>query len=167
MTTLHACGCYSVVVPTSQLDKSMLPENWGTERQIIYNERLPRVLELARDWQNWHPEIQLRPGSHRVMDIRSIISDEAPLRTLPMNAITKEGFYHNKGPLKGYVKGSNKPFEQLLMWWTLDPCIGSDKRLGPHEEVGAQLYTSIRFWMRDESDIWNFGNWLTQEGWRL
>jgi hypothetical protein len=166
VTTVHTCGCYSAVVPTSLLDASMLPEDWRSGPQIIYNERLPRVLELPSDWQNWHPELQLRAGSHRVMDMGSTTAADS-LRTLPMDALHNSGFYHETGPLKGYVKGSNKILEQVLMWWTLDPCIGSDKALGPKDEVGAQLYTSIRFWMRDESDLWNFGTWLAHEGWRL
>ena len=167
ITTVHTCGCYSAIVPTSLLDKSMLPENWGSDPQLVYNEKLPRVLELPSDIQNWRPELQLRSRTHRVMSIGSAEVGGERLRTLPMGALVKEGFYHESGPLRGYVKGSSKPLEQLLMWWTLDPWIGSDKRLGAHDEVGQRFYTSIKFWKRQESDMWSFGDWLASQGWRL
>lgn len=54
-----------------------------------------------------------------------------------------------------------------MSWWAFDWYVGENKRLGPAEETGTTFYTSLKFWARDKSDIWNFGSFLKYWGWGL
>jgi len=77
-------------------------------------------------------------------------------------------FYETEGCLKGYVKGSRKPFEMFLMgWWAFDFYVGRDKELGDVDVTGVRLYTSLKFWDRRASDLYPFPEFLKFWGWRL
>jgi hypothetical protein len=98
---------------------------------------------------------------------------DPPIRLAPVTALAalplgdrKVSFFEQEGWRRGYVKGNSKPLELLLMsWWALDPKVGRDKALGPPEETGIKLYTSLKFWARNDSDIWNFPDFLNYWGW--
>lgn len=175
VTTVHTCGCYVGIVPTSLLPAAALPKTWKTGHQRVYGERLPRLLTLDEPSYAWRPEVHLRPDSHRVMTLASA-TEVPPLATtvpiasldqLPLGPATTSMFYQ-RGRRQGYVKDSRKPLERILMsWWALDPYIGRDKAMGDHAKTGTRFYTSIRFWLREETDLWHFADWLAFHGWRL
>ena len=77
-------------------------------------------------------------------------------------------FYETEGPRKGFVKGSRKPLEMLLMgWMALDFRVGRDKKLAPRDEMSTTLYTSLKFWRRSDTDVWPFADFLRYWGWGL
>jgi hypothetical protein len=77
-------------------------------------------------------------------------------------------FFIQEGRRKGYVKGSKKPLERLFMsWWTFDPYIGRDKAYGDPEVTGTRFFISIKFWRRDDSNLWDFPRTLRYFGWKL
>ncbi|MBU0674793.1 MAG: hypothetical protein KJ950_09145 [Proteobacteria bacterium] len=180
VTTLHTCGCYLAIVPTSYLPADALPNNWNPTLQNVYGESLPGVLDYGLR-EDLKVLVDLRAATHRVTDIRLIQANETPqgfqqsVMLEPMDSLNsiplqdqKISFFETSGFRKGYVKGSHKPFEMLLMgWWALDPLIGEDKALGPYQNTGTHMYTSLKFWARQNSDIWDFPTFLTYWGWRL
>ena len=77
-------------------------------------------------------------------------------------------FYHQKGLLKGYVKGSVKPLESIfLSLLSLDFFVGTDKVYADHRESGNPFYTSLKPWNRNASDMRNFAAFLEFWGWQL
>jgi hypothetical protein len=77
-------------------------------------------------------------------------------------------FFNCCGISRGLVRNNTKPLELLLMsWWALDIHIGRDKRYAPAAEMGRPFYTSIKFWAREESDLWEFADCLAYWGWQL
>jgi hypothetical protein len=60
------------------------------------------------------------------------------------------------------------PFEKIFMsWWAMDLYVGEDKDFGPGEDTGTTFYTSLKFWDRKKSDMWNFNDFLSYWGWKL
>ena len=49
----------------------------------------------------------------------------------------------------------------------LDPFVGSDKIYADPQEWDIRFYTSLKFWRRDDSNMWYFGRFLRYWGWRL
>lgn len=91
----------------------------------------------------------------------------ADLQALPLDG-TSTSFFEEQGSRRGYVKNSQKHLERLLMgWWSLDLHVGEDKALGPVEETGVILYTSLKPWARRQSDLWPFAEFLHYWGWML
>jgi hypothetical protein len=77
-------------------------------------------------------------------------------------------FYHQKGPLKGHVKGSVKFLESIFLSLpSLDFFVGTDKVYGNRQETGNPFYTSLKPWNRNASDMGNFARFLEFWGWRL
>jgi hypothetical protein len=77
-------------------------------------------------------------------------------------------FFEESGPRHGYVKGSAKPMEKLLMsWWALDLRVGEDKKLGDSADEGPVFYTSLKPWDRTASDMRIFAQFLSYWGWGL
>jgi len=130
VTTVHTCGCYLVIVPTSFLPRDALPVKWKEKPIRAYGENLPWLLDYSKI-RDPKLLIHLRPGVHRVMDIEIIdkhklqdsrqfnviYADLKPARELekiPVDGGTTS-FYHQKGLLKGYVKGSVKPLESIFL----------------------------------------------------
>ena len=181
-TTVHTCGCYIAFVPTSYMPSGALPRGWGEGRQTVFGESLPSILSfngLALD--ETKTMLLIREGSHRVKDIWLAPSDSlekyntviaerqalVSLEELPLKD-GKTSFYETSGPRNGYVKGSQKPWERLLMsWWAFDWRIGEDKKLGGNKGDGPLFYTSIKPWAREESDLRDFAGFLRYWGWKL
>lgn len=181
ITTVHSCGCYLAMVPTSYLDTAAYPAGWDVTGQSVYGERLPGRLDYPAEFAtDLRPLITLRSGTHRVMEIAVVSRDRyqqegRAVQLLPMAALDhlplgtgETSFFYPSGSLKGYVKGAFKPWELLLMsWWSFDLNIGRDKRLGDPAETGVVFYTSLKPWARDESNMWFFADFLEYWGWRL
>lgn len=181
VSTVHSCGCYLAFTPTDQLIDSALPKNWPRSTQSVFGETLPSIISLTED--NPRFIIDLRDSSHRVHNVsiaseHTLSSDSLSipiqlnpidnLRHLPLEGGTTTSMFADKGTRKGYVKGSNKPFEALLMsWWAFDPQIGVDKDYGDPEKTGTIFYTSLKPWNRKASNMWPFTDFLEFWGWSL
>ena len=128
ITTVHSCGCYLAMIPTSYLPPEAYPRGWDLNSQVVYGERLPGRLNYPAEFStDWRPVMTLRSGTHRVMDVRLERVDQSgqqfiPLTLMPMEVLERlpldgghTSFFYESGRLKGYVKGANKPWEKLLM----------------------------------------------------
>ena len=185
ITTVHTCGCYLGFVPTSFLNASVFPENWNFKTQRVYGEVLPGLLNLKTSIQaelNSKIVILLESGTHRVKWVKTERLEDIkekyqilPAHIVPMEKLKSLGqnekttsFFETSGPRKGHVKGSHKFFEKILMsWWAMDIYVGEDKDFGNSEETGTIFYTSLKFWDRQKSDMWNFNNFLSYWGWNF
>ena len=180
ITTVHTCGCYLGMVPTTFLPKTALPEKWNTGSQAVYGETLPGLLDYESITK---PRllIYLRSEVHRVADIRIVESDSLAnihtfsmplvsmdaLETIPING-DSTSFFHGKGILKGYVKGSIKYWETILLSLiSLDFFVGTDKAYKDTNETENHFYTSLKPWNRSSSDMWHFDRFLKFWGWKL
>jgi len=181
-TTVHTCGCYIAFVPTSFMPDDALPDGWVEGRQTVFGESLPARLNYSGlPLNDTKSMILIREGSHRVKDMwlaNSASLEEYNTITAERQALMsleelpfKDGttsFYETSGPRKGYVKGSQKIWERLLMsWWAFDWRIGEDKKLGKDKDDGPLFYTSIKPWAREESDLRDFAGFLRYWGWNL
>lgn len=182
-TTVHTCGCYKSFTPTSYLPEARYPKDWPQGIVNVYGEQLPAHLDLG-DMTAPRLMVILRPEVHRVMDLRIVDGDGPPpgsgydslptplvpvtaLKNIPLDGRTTS-FYHEDGVLKGHVKGSVKFWETLLMSWaSLDFFVGTDKAYADPAETDNPFYTSLKPWNRDESNMWNFGEFLVFWGWDL
>jgi hypothetical protein len=182
-TLVHTCGCYLAFVPTSYLPADRFPDGWDNGRQSVYGESLPGLL----DYEDVAPDgkktiVLVRDGSHRGMDIQVSDADSLhkyhrvaaeirpldSLENLPLESNGTTSFYETCGPRKGYVKGSGKIRERLLMsWWTFDWRVGEDKKLGKDKNDGILFYTSLKPWAREESDLRDFVTFLQYWKWKL
>lgn len=183
VTTVHTCGCYLAVVPTSYLPREAWPRGWTGAPQDVYGETHPGLLLYPRDFDpTYRPVIVFGGPEHRATGIRLQSAGEAPwrydvlpARLAPMDALDRlpvdgstTSFFHTEGRRKGYVKGSVKPLEMLLMGaWAFDFWVGRDKRLGRDAADGPTFYTSLKFWRRGDSDLRRFAECLAYWGWRL
>jgi hypothetical protein len=183
ITTVHTCGCYLAIVPTSNLSPDAYPDKWKDKKLNVFGERLPSKLNYSNLAK---PEVlvHLRPGVHRVMDLKiienhniesgnsfnKIITPLEPmddLMKIPVNG-NFTSFYHSDGPMKGFVKGSVKIWESLfLSLVSLDLYIGTDKIYGDPRITGNKFYTSLKPWNREASEMWDFKRFLEFWGWKL
>ncbi len=183
VTTVHTCGCYVVVTPTSFLSNDSLPVGWRDEQVDVWGEHLPPRLDYQGK-ENPRLLVHVRPGVHRVMNLE--IVDGRDLRQSPqftevsaplmamgeLDRLSLDGrstsFFYQDGLREGHVKGSIKPWESLLLslpsW---DFFVGSDKAYGDRRETGNTFYTSLKPWNHEASDMWDFPRFLTFWGWRL
>jgi hypothetical protein len=183
LTTVHTCGCYLAIVPTSNLAPKTYPESWNVGGQDVYGEHLPGLIKINQPKNDPDKFVfRIRAGTHRIMNLDLLPAREinaqanfvaaelqpmAALRNLPFND-SVISFFETEGARKGYVRNSHKPLERLLMsWWTMDWRIGEDKDLGPSEKTGTTFYTSLKFWAWDKSDLWNFAGFLNYWGWKF
>ncbi len=182
-TSLHTCGCYLAFVPTTYMPEDFFPATWDRGRQSIYGEDLPGLLDYSLSPPGTAKTlILLRDATHRVKDIwlsspvslngYQLIPIEmqpfAALEQLPLNGQETTSFYETSGPRTGYVKGSHKIMERLLMsWWALDWRIGEDKKLGKDNNDGILFYTSLKPWNRQNSDLRDFARFLKFWGWNF
>lgn len=183
VTTVHTCGCYLAIVPTTYLPKKSLPTKWDGTTINVYGEKLPGNLDYSKATR---PKllIHIRPEVHRVMDLEIIAEQdfqELPdVRVIKMPLLPMEdleeiplgdgttSFYHQEGILKGHVKGSVKPLESILLSLPiLDFFVGTDKVFGDRKETGNPFYTSLKPWNRKASDMWNFSEFLEFWGWQV
>ncbi len=183
-TTLHTCGCYLGFIPTSYLPEEALPEKWDKKDQWVYGYTLPGLLQYPPTFKNEiRPVIIIRSGTHRMKNVQLGETDEllktydifdAQLKTMeeleavPVSEGQRTSFFETSGSRKGYVKGSHKPLERLLMsWWAFDWRIGEDKKLSIDKSDGPLFYTSLKPWARKESDLRDFAAFLQYWGWGL
>lgn len=185
VTCVHSCGCYLAVIPTSFTPPSALPAHWDLKGQKVHGEKLPGGLMLPQDFSaDYRVVVCLRDEIHRVMDLRVEKAEEIgwryaaiPTELKPMESLEElpveggEGtasFFNDSGVGRGLVRNNAKPLELLLMsWWFMDFHVGRDRRYAPAAEMGKPLYTSAKFWKREESDLWEFADCLAYWGWRL
>ncbi|MEW6426451.1 MAG: hypothetical protein AB1568_00305 [Thermodesulfobacteriota bacterium] len=183
VTTVHTCGCYLAMFPTSNLKSAELPPGWNPEKQEVYGISLPGTLRADPAWADAVPVVMVTGEMHRIAGIamvprQRILAGIEPvaLTVMPMAALERlplpdggySSFFHEEGREKGYVKGSDKVLERFLIgWWALDWNVGADKKLGLPEEGGAVFYTSLKFWDRHRSDLRDFPRFLDYWGWNL
>lgn len=183
VTTVGTCGCYAAIVPTSYLPSGAFPSRWKNRNLKVYGETLPSLLDYG-DMKNPKLVIYLRSEVHRVIHLEPVEEEKlrnpglfamvkaplvpiASLKKIPINGKTT-GFYHNRGPLKGHVKGSVKAWETLLLSLiSMDLFVGTDKVYGDSEITGNPFYTSLKPWNRNASDMWKFADFLKFWGWGL
>ena len=182
VTSVGTCGCYKAIVPTEYLARDAFPACWKAEPLDIYGEHLPPILNF-KGIPSPRILIYLRPGVHRVMDIKVLDARDLaaePFLTIPMKAEAMErlerlpvddgttSFFYKGGLLKGHVKGSVKPWETLLMSLiSLDLFVGSDKAYADTARTDNPFYTSLKPWRRQDSNMWDFARFLHYWGWRL
>jgi hypothetical protein len=183
VTTAGTCGCYAAIVPTSYLPPEALPLEWKNGLLEVYGKKLPSLLRYG-ELKNPKLMIHLRSEVHRVMHLEPVEQEKlrnpelftmlkaplipmASLQEIPLNG-KKTSFYHDRGPLKGHVKGSVKAWETLLLSLvSQDLFVGADKAYGDSEITENPFYTSLKPWNRNSSDMWNFAGFLEFWGWRL
>jgi hypothetical protein len=183
VATVHTCGCYLSLTPTSFLPQDAYPKNWKKNPVCVYGEKLPWILDFSSH-ENPRLLVHLRPGVHRVMDLEIIedpdtisspsfsviptpLENTAALEKLDADGSTTS-FYYQKGLLKGHVKGSVKPLESILLGIiSLDLFVGSDKKFADTQKTGNPFYTSLKPWNREASNMWNFPGFLEFWGWDL
>ncbi len=179
---LHTCGCYLAFIPTSNLPEEDLPIDWKKGRQNVFTENLPSHLTFSQGGADELLFVQMREETHRVKNVWLAEIDELegfkvikpnlqPFYSLE-NLVSATGehtsFYETSGPRTGYVKGSQKIWEKILIsWWAFDWRVGEDKKLGRDTSEGNVFYTSIKPWAREESDLRDFPRFLKYWGWRL
>ena len=183
-TTLHTCGCYLAFVPTTSLDEAAYPKYWQkNRRQQVYSQSLPSILDFStKDPSKSQTVVHIASATHRIRDIW--LADQASLaafnsrniqlrpldslKTLPTAGGGTRSFYETSGGRKGYVKGSRKIWERLLIgWWALDWRVGEDKEFASERQDGPVFYTSLKPWARDASDLRNFAAFLSYWGWKF
>lgn len=179
-TIVHTCGCYLAFLPTSYLPEKLRGPGWQRDRQIVYGENLPAFLQFTT--RNQRLILQIRHGSHRVKnawlatleDIRDyptvvpLFKSLESLEKLTLADGRTTSFYETSGSRMGYVKGSHKIWERLLIsWWAFDWRVGEDKKLGNDTSDAIVFYTSLKPWAREESDMRDFAGFLRYWGWEL
>jgi hypothetical protein len=183
VVTVHTCGCYLAVCPTTYLPEAALPVKWHTGLQEVHGEVLPAMLRYPDRFDpGYRPVIAVRDDVHRIMDVRVESLDEVPWRydvvpmeLLPIAALDAlplgdgvTSFFETEGKRKGFVKGAYKPLERVLMSWAaLDLRVGEDKRLADSEEMNTVFYTVLKPWDQEKADLSRFADCLRYFGWRL
>lgn len=179
VTTVHTCGCYIAVIPTSNLPFSAYPLNWPEETQDIFGETLPARLQMESE--DSQIVVSIRPEVHRIMDVRVVekvslegqvvhaqMESLASLKDLDLPDGTTASMYYRKWPLRSHVRGAIKPWESLLLSLpSLDFYVGMDKEYGSTKESGNPFYTSLKPWNRSASDLNDFAGFLRFYGWNL
>ncbi|MCB2173954.1 hypothetical protein KQH41_01665 [bacterium] len=180
ITTVHTCGCYLAFLPTSALPEDAYPADWPDDRQWIYGHTLPSRIGLPE--QGRQIAFTLADQTHRVSDVSLIDPDSLPPATehvqtdlAPLSALYRltfgertVSFFETDGPRTGYVKNNSKVLERLLIgWWALDFRVGEDKAYRGGDSSETILYTSLKFWAREESDLKDFPRFLAYWGWNL
>lgn len=183
VTTVHTCGCYMAVTPTSHLPLDMYPPDWQAGPMAVYGETLPERLDYGA-MASPRLRVHVRPAVHRVMDLEVVeaatpdketwlriampANAAAELKRLPVPGGGTTSLYYGEGMLKGHVKGSWKPWETLLLGIvSLDPVVGMDKAYEDTAVTENPFYTSLKPWNRTASDMWPFERFLAFWGWRL
>jgi hypothetical protein len=180
VTTVHTCGCYRALIPTTKLSDERLPVGWPQKLEV-HGYTLPaRVDPPVAGTQT--VVLTLAPDRHRVEDLRvealPIEPDGqrldvalAPLDELRFLPIAGESghasLFYGAGPLRGHVRGAWNPFEGLTLGLiTLDPTVGMDKDFGDPARTGTPFYTMLRFWKHDASRLDRFEPLLEELGFR-
>lgn len=182
VTTVHSCGCYLAFFPTDKLPSNAYPSNWPTSTQDVYGHTLPSLLDVSSHLYSGKITFTLEGGNHRISNAtvlrQSMIKSNLKhsLMTIqPMSSLynlpykdTTVSFFELEGSRKGYTKNNMKILERLLIsWWAFDLHVGEDKAYGKDDKSGIPLYTSLKFWQRNASDLKNFPQFLSYWGWKL
>lgn len=184
VTTVQTCGCYCLITPTSYLPRRAFPDRWEHTEKKLWGESLPAMIDYAGgSGEKRRLLVFLRDETHRVMQLQIMEQEEiirsfyplpirlepmAALKTIPLEDGSVISFFEEGGWRNGYVKGSYKPWEMLLIsWWALDLNVGCDKEYGDPLTSENRFYTSLRPWCRSESDMRNFAEFLHFWGWKL
>ena len=183
ITTVNTCGCYCSIIPTSFLPEDSYPENWESGNQAVYGKTLPGLIDYGSQSVGLRSLLFSIGGeTHRVQWIQHVVTQEELSKyetvTIPLIEMEKldqlsisdgtTSFFETTGSRNGYVKGSSKIWERLLMsWWAFDWNIGVYKRYGQSKGMNTIFYTSLKIWARDDSDMWNFPRFLEYWGWKL
>ena len=179
LTTVYTCGCYRALIPTDRLPKDALPEEWPAREIEVFGKKLPAVVPCAIPGRSrW--VLGLTSRTHRVEAIRvePEPSGATELPLVPMEELRRlpvEGapgrtssFFHERGFLKGHVRGAWSPIEGLTAGLVLlDPLLGMDKDFGDPEVTGTRFYTGLLPWKHDVTRLDRFGPLLTSLGFRL
>ncbi len=180
VTTVHTCGCYRAVIPTTSLADAALPPAWPKDRQCVFGQSLPARLASPLPGST-RLLITLAPDSHRVIDVEvrgdrpagivrpTALADLDALRRLRAADGSEHSFYYARGPLKGHVKGAWNALEGLTLFGlvALDPTVGMDKEFGAPEHTGTPFYTSLPFWRHEASRLDRFEALLGELGFRF
>lgn len=181
VTTVHSCGCYLAFLPTHAMPRSAYPNGWPAETQDIYGETLPARVAVPQDYLSQRIIFSLRNETHRISDVSTvqdwpdlsdilIEADSRPveeLYNLPFRDRTVS-FFELSGSREGYVRNNTKWLEKIFIgWWAFDFRVGEDKAFGGPDTSSIPLYTSLKFWAREESDLKNFPRFLKYWGWKL
>lgn len=181
VSTVHTCGCYLAMVPTSYLPKTAYPIDYKATTHYLFGEKVPGLLNY-RSKQAPRLLVHIRPGVHRVMDMEIVDAPhlEAGYRPISMRRFDLESleklevdgrstsFFYSSGILEGFVKGAVKPWETLFMSLiSFDFFVGTDKIYNPAKPTANRFYTSLVPWEQGASDMRNFPAFLAFWGWRL
>jgi hypothetical protein len=181
VTTVHTCGCWLAVQPTTALAGAALPVDWPAVHLAVAGETLRARLAVPDAGERF--VVALRTRSHRVHDVR--VADPRTLatenaRALPLHAVEElrrlpiagtrgetGSFFYTRGYLRGYVRGAWVPLEGLTLGLlTLDPRLGMDRDFGDPDETGARFFTALAPWKREASRLDRFGRALGALGFR-
>ena len=181
ITTVHSCGCYLAFFPTTTTPEDAYPDNWPESQQEVFGYLLPSLLQEPRAPHKEQVMFHLDTETHRIRDVlvmnqESFSADEIiPSDTFPIDNLyrlpfngSEESFFELSGDREGYVKNNTKWLERILMgWWAFDFRVGEDKAYGGSDNSDVPLYTSLKFWAREASDLKNFAQFLLYWGWNL
>ncbi|HNR31647.1 MAG TPA: hypothetical protein PKI11_12225 [Candidatus Hydrogenedentes bacterium] len=184
INTVHTCGCYHAVIPTSYLPQDALPEKWNIDEFANYGERLPGVVRYPEMFDPAvRPVLYLRAKTHRVKNLEAgtlaitsahgdvVTAPLAPmeaLKHLPLGDGEETSFYYEEGDKKGLVKGARKPWETALLGaWVQDSRVGQDREFGSREETGQLFYTTLNPNKKEASDMSDYAGFLALNGWRM
>ena len=182
VNTVHTCGCYHAVIPTSYLPRNAYPSDWDDGGFSNYGEALPGLLTYDDKFDAaWKPVIFVRSGTHRIMDVTvqklEEVEAEYNTKTLPilpvdtlkqlsMSDDAETSFYFTEGRKRGLVKGAFKPWETILFGlWVGDFHVGQDREYGSKEEVGRLFYTTLNRRKKQASDMADYAGFLRLNGW--
>jgi len=181
VTTVHTCGCYLAFLPTDALPPAAYPEDWPEKRQKVYGQVLPARLQHSSSGTDQTLVFALKSQTHRISDIFPLsempnpdaeilhaeLQPVANLYHLPF-ANTSVSFFETSGSREGYVKNNTKWLEKFFIgWWAFDFRVGEDKAYDGPDQSPIPLYTSLKFWARDDSDLKDFPRFLEYWGWKL
>jgi hypothetical protein len=184
VTTLGSCGCYLAFFPTDNLPPRAYPVNWPETTQHVYGYDLPARLTVGPPSSPAGISFTLESGSHRISSVSTGTSFPAPgavetvaMQLRPMSALyhltygdggRTTSFFKMEGARAGYVKNNLKILERLLIsWWAFDLRVGEDKAYGKDDRTSVPLYTSLKFWQREASDLKDFPGFLSYWGWKF
>jgi len=182
VTTVHTCGCFLAFFPTRALPAASFPVEWPVKSQWVYGYSLPSLLPSPLANNSDTIVFTLESETHRISDVAvrdlavlqktytatdMAIFSMSSLYQLPFQGRT-ESFFEMEGARQGYVRDNTKILERLFIsWWAFDLQVGEDKAYGSADTSSTVLYTSLKFWDREASDLKNFPRFLSYWGWKL
>lgn len=181
VTSAQTCGCYTAVLPTENVRRAALPDDWPADRLHVYGQTLPAILE--RPEAGARPVVRLQADNHRVTDLgfasappagRRVDLSLVPmalLRSMPVEGDVdgeRASVFHQTWPARGHLRGAWNPFEGLTVFGlvALDPMVGMDKDFGDPAKTGTEFYTMLTPWRQSASRLDRFDRLLRELGFR-